>query len=134
MIIKLFKRVLQPQVFRLISKHRLQIVSPKNLYSFRLLSPTIISNKRWQHTAVTNTCWKCSKERHNKLDIVCNNEQCKAIQPPTKNTDIFQLLALGPPNFDINEGLLKRNYLQLQRITHPDSFGQSSEVRILCNH
>lgn len=135
MIIKLFKRVLRPQVFRFISQHRLQNVSPtknpRNLHSFRLLPPTITSNKRWRHTAFTNTCWKCSKERYNKFDIICDNEQCKAIQPPAENTNIFQLLALGSPNFDINEGLLKRNYLQLQRIAHPDSFGQSSEVGIL---
>jgi hypothetical protein len=81
-----------------------------------------------EHSA---TCWSCAVP----LDVASSTHcaSCQTIlpvPPPTLGgATYFQLLDLGEePNFELDEGALKRVFLQKSRGVHPDGYKGKGEV------
>ncbi|KAJ2457168.1 molecular chaperone [Coemansia sp. RSA 2424] len=73
-------------------------------------------------------CWRCQRESV-QAALLCDNDRCRAIQPVGKGITYFDLLADdGKPTFDVDTSDLRRRFLRLQQIVHPDSFSQREEM------
>lgn len=83
---------------------------------------------RFYSSRNTKTCWKCHQQ--SKEDsLLCNNDHCQAVQAVGKETNYYDVLLDGQtPSFDIDHGLLRRNFLKYQQVVHPDSFSQKEEI------
>ncbi|KAJ2158597.1 molecular chaperone [Coemansia sp. RSA 552] len=63
-----------------------------------------------------------------QTSLLCENQQCAAIQPVGKDVTYYDVLVGGPPTFDIDTAQLRRNFLRLQQAAHPDSFSQREDI------
>ncbi|PIA14797.1 Co-chaperone Hsc20, partial [Coemansia reversa NRRL 1564] len=77
--------------------------------------------------SATKTCWNCQRET-SQSSVLCDNDQCAAIQPVGKNTTYYDVLVGGRATFDVDTALLRRNFLRLQQAVHPDSFSQRPDI------
>ncbi|KAJ1730446.1 molecular chaperone [Coemansia biformis] len=56
--------------------------------------------------------------------VFCDSAQCSAIQPVGAAATYYDVLAGGPPTFDVDIANLRRSFLRLQQAVHPDGFSQ----------
>ncbi|XP_048463126.1 iron-sulfur cluster co-chaperone protein HscB [Rhincodon typus] len=74
-------------------------------------------------------CWRCGAERAEAAEedgsaFFCPS--CRALQPPDRRRDYFQLLGL-PRRYRLQTEQLRRRLRHLQRDLHPDNFSRGSE-------
>ncbi|XP_069767276.1 iron-sulfur cluster co-chaperone protein HscB [Narcine bancroftii] len=69
-------------------------------------------------------CWRCGASPE-PSSFFCPS--CRALQPPDRRLDYFQLLGL-PRRFRLDVERLRESHRRLQRALHPDNFGRSSET------
>ncbi|XP_078275907.1 iron-sulfur cluster co-chaperone protein HscB [Rhinoraja longicauda] len=69
-------------------------------------------------------CWRCGAAPE-PPGFFCPS--CRALQPPDRRLDYFQLLGL-PRRFPLKPEQLREAHRRLQRALHPDNFGRSSEA------
>ncbi|KAJ2828604.1 molecular chaperone [Coemansia furcata] len=73
-------------------------------------------------------CWRCQRESA-RTALLCDNERCRAIQPVGKGITYFDLFSDdGKPLFDVDTSNLRRQFLKLQQMVHPDSFSQKEDL------
>ncbi|CAO3613661.1 unnamed protein product [Cunninghamella blakesleeana] len=100
------------------------------------LSTTFI-NKQSDNThsvkeKLHKVCWKCD-HLASRAAVSCENVDCGAIQPTVPELNFYELLKAGTgenkitPTFDIELGPLKRQFLKLQQVAHPDSYSNATE-------
>ena len=82
-------------------------------------------------------CWSCGAERKSTHDLFCRN--CGSIQPPGPSS-FFELLGVGPPDFNVDVKKIEARYKNLMRQLHPDKYMQQcarqrdfSSVRHKCH-
>ncbi|KAI8340003.1 Co-chaperone HscB, C-terminal oligomerization domain-containing protein [Chlamydoabsidia padenii] len=77
-------------------------------------------------------CWKCDHIT-TRAAVSCTNEDCGVIQPTVPNLNFYELLSAGTgdnrsePTYDVDVKLLKRHFLKLQQVAHPDSYSNASK-------
>ncbi|KAJ1928974.1 molecular chaperone [Tieghemiomyces parasiticus] len=69
-------------------------------------------------------CWKCDATLESET-LVCDNQHCQALVPLSPEISYFDVL-VGEETFDVEIGILRRNFLKLQQKAHPDNYSQSS--------
>ncbi|GCC35172.1 iron-sulfur cluster co-chaperone protein HscB [Chiloscyllium punctatum] len=73
-------------------------------------------------------CWRCGAERasgeQEAAAFFCPS--CRALQPPDRRRDYFQLLGLQR-RYRLDAEQLRRSVRRLQRELHPDNFSRGSE-------
>ncbi|XP_072139429.1 iron-sulfur cluster co-chaperone protein HscB [Mobula birostris] len=69
-------------------------------------------------------CWRCGAAPEPPA-FFCPS--CRALQPPDRRLDYFQLLGL-PRRYRLNTERLQESHRRLLRALHPDNFGQSTEA------
>ncbi|XP_038652488.1 iron-sulfur cluster co-chaperone protein HscB [Scyliorhinus canicula] len=70
-------------------------------------------------------CWRCGAAPLEPPGFFCSS--CRALQPPDRRRDYFQLLGL-PRRFRLSAERLSRSQRRLQRDLHPDNFSRSAEA------
>ncbi|KAJ1799294.1 molecular chaperone [Coemansia sp. RSA 2399] len=81
-----------------------------------------------QPGAAKKTCWSCGTET-SLPSVLCDNLRCKVIQPVGKGVTYYDVLLDGQhPSFDVDVSTLRRNFLKLQQLVHPDSFSQMGDT------
>ncbi|XP_078055912.1 iron-sulfur cluster co-chaperone protein HscB [Mustelus asterias] len=71
------------------------------------------------------SCWRCGAPPPEPPGFFCAS--CRALQPPDRRCDYFQLLGL-PRRFRVSAEELGRCQRRLQRELHPDRFSRSAEA------
>ncbi|XP_051871458.1 iron-sulfur cluster co-chaperone protein HscB [Pristis pectinata] len=82
------------------------------------------SGRRPFSAATAAGCWRCGATPR-APGFFCPS--CRALQPPDRRLDYFQLLDL-PRRFRLDAERLQESQRRLQRALHPDNFGRSSEA------
>ncbi|CAI2189011.1 17562_t:CDS:2, partial [Funneliformis geosporum] len=111
----LFKSLFDGRVF---SRNSLK---QNNIYKFSLL--------KYYHDIpkVHRNCWKCDSEI-DYLSFHCKKEDCGVIQKVFPNdVTYFEILGIKidgrfQPSYNIDSGQLRKNFLLLQQLVHPDSY------------
>ncbi|KAJ2794124.1 molecular chaperone, partial [Coemansia guatemalensis] len=94
---------------------------------YRLCGYTTVSGQTGGTSRATKTCWNCQRET-SQSGVLCDNDQCAAIQPVGKESTYYDVLAGGRATFDVDTAQLRRNFLRLQQAVHPDSFSQRQDI------
>ncbi|KAJ2558957.1 molecular chaperone [Coemansia sp. RSA 1933] len=89
-----------------------------------------------QRSIPINCNYTCHSDRYCEKDllvlcVLCDNPQCKIIQPVGKGVTYHDVLLDGgqhSTSFDVDVGQLRRNFLKLQQLVHPDSFSQMGDT------
>ncbi|KAI9476618.1 Co-chaperone HscB, C-terminal oligomerization domain-containing protein [Zychaea mexicana] len=90
----------------------------------RALQPTV--QGRW-YSSPAQQCWQCGAPTKS-TSVLCENADCKAIQPVQAQVNYFDLLLDGKEHtFDVDTKAMRFKFLTLQQKAHPDSFSQSSK-------
>ncbi|CAG8645690.1 10681_t:CDS:2 [Funneliformis caledonium] len=94
-----------------------------NIYKFSLL--------KYYHEIpkIHRNCWKCDSEI-DYFSLHCKKEDCGVIQKVLPNdVTYFETLGIGIkldgrflPTYNIDSGQLRKNFLLLQQLVHPDSY------------
>ncbi|KAI9305753.1 Co-chaperone HscB, C-terminal oligomerization domain-containing protein [Cunninghamella echinulata] len=99
------------------------------------LSTTVInkqSNTFSEKEKLHKVCWKCNHIA-SRAAVSCENTECGVIQPTVPELNFYELLSVGTgenkssPTFDVELGPLKRQFLKLQQVAHPDSYSNATE-------
>ncbi|KAI9259610.1 Co-chaperone HscB, C-terminal oligomerization domain-containing protein [Phascolomyces articulosus] len=87
-----------------------------------------VQQPRWYSTPLTEQqCWHCGAKTKS-TSVICDNADCKAIQPVQPQVNYFDLLLEGKEySFDVDTKAMRFKFLTLQQKAHPDSFSQSSK-------
>ncbi|KAJ1764891.1 molecular chaperone, partial [Coemansia sp. RSA 1843] len=81
-----------------------------------------------QTSTAKKTCWSCGTET-DLPNVLCENTQCRVIQPVGKGVTYHDVLLDGQhSSFDVDVSQLRRNFLRLQQLVHPDSFSQMGDT------
>ncbi|XP_067908523.1 LOW QUALITY PROTEIN: iron-sulfur cluster co-chaperone protein HscB [Heterodontus francisci] len=84
-----------------------------------------LSPRGWRSLCTGGSgCWRCGAALETP-GFFCPS--CRALQPPDRGRDYFQLLGL-PRRFRLDPERLRRSQRRLQRALHPDNFSRSSEA------
>lgn len=70
-------------------------------------------------------CWNCDYKY--KSELFCS--KCKVLQELPQNLDYFDVMGIKRDYNVVNEEIHKK-YRELQKMLHPDKFGNKSEVSI----
>ena len=62
-----------------------------------------------------------------KSDLFC--AKCKALQEPPENLTYFDIMGI-PKSYDLTVAEVQRKYKELQKLLHPDKFGNRTEASI----
>ncbi|XP_041039687.1 iron-sulfur cluster co-chaperone protein HscB [Carcharodon carcharias] len=90
------------------------------------LYPPRVPGRRALCTGGAGGCWRCgAAPAEASGGFFCPS--CRALQPPDRGRDYFQLLGL-PRRFRLEPERLRRRQRRLQRALHPDNFSRSSEA------
>ncbi|XP_072288686.1 iron-sulfur cluster co-chaperone protein HscB [Eucyclogobius newberryi] len=73
---------------------------------------------------VTLSCWNCEQPLEQNFVHFCKS--CEVVQPPHEGISYFDIMECDC-TFTLDTHKLQKKYLQLQRLLHPDNFGQKSE-------
>ncbi|SAM00118.1 hypothetical protein [Absidia glauca] len=100
------------------------------LRPFTTSLPTRHSQQEDMHN--NKVCWKCDQVT-SRAAVSCTNQDCGVIQPTVPNLNFYELLRAGTgenssdPTFDVDAKTLKRHFLKLQQVAHPDSYSNASK-------
>ncbi|KAK1328402.1 hypothetical protein QTO34_011975 [Cnephaeus nilssonii] len=72
-------------------------------------------------------CWNCGGPGGPMREDGFFCPQCRALQPPDPTRDHFSLMDCKR-SFNVDTAKLQHRYQQLQRLVHPDFFGQRSQT------
>ncbi|CAO3595663.1 unnamed protein product [Absidia cylindrospora] len=81
---------------------------------------------------LNKVCWKCDQIA-SRASVRCPNQDCGVIQPAVPDLNYYELLSAGAGDdrfeftYDVDEKALKRQFLKLQQVAHPDSFSNAAE-------
>ena len=102
------------------------IKQQRNLYSYRVEKnyvPPVISTNVSQYSSDSPLkCWNCNFMY--KSDLFCS--KCKALQEPPENLTYFDIMGV-PKSYDVTVTEIHRKYKELQKLLHPDKFGNRTE-------
>lgn len=97
-----------------------------NLYFYqtekRSLNPLILTRLSQNSSNSPLKCWNCNFMY--KSELFCS--KCKALQEPPENLTYFEIIGV-PRNFNVNIIEVHNKYRELQKMLHPDKFGNKSE-------
>ncbi|XP_043575534.1 iron-sulfur cluster co-chaperone protein HscB [Chiloscyllium plagiosum] len=130
----LLRRVAPTVTFR-VEAPTLRALSPGTSLSSRALSPRASRPLSWAAACPLRAfcsgsggCWRCGAERASGEEgaaaFFCPS--CRALQPPDRRRDYFQLLGLQR-RYRLDVEQLRRSVRRLQRELHPDNFSRGSE-------
>ncbi|XP_060706062.1 iron-sulfur cluster co-chaperone protein HscB [Hemiscyllium ocellatum] len=113
-----------------------RVLSPGTPLSSRALRPPswaaacpLLPAGRRAFCSGPSGCWRCGAERASGAEeavaaFFCPS--CRALQPPDRRRDYFQLLGLQR-RYRLDAEQLRRSVRRLQRELHPDNFSRGSE-------
>ncbi|XP_076645545.1 iron-sulfur cluster co-chaperone protein HscB-like protein, mitochondrial [Halictus rubicundus] len=85
--------------------------------------PFFISTNATQYSSDSSLkCWNCNFIH--KFELFCS--KCKILQEPPKNVTYFDIIGI-PESYDVTITEIQRKYKELQKLLHPDKFGNKSE-------
>ncbi|XP_014273434.1 co-chaperone protein HscB homolog [Halyomorpha halys] len=123
------KMILPTRYFKSLNKHNVlsYMFNSKKLSSVKSINVCLkqMTASTRMYCSVTHPfkCGNCMKE-FQAFSFKCPH--CNALQLVSKNVNFFQVLE-QKINFDLDNNILKKKYLQLQSEFHPDKFSISNE-------
>ncbi|DBA83562.1 TPA: hypothetical protein ACH3X2_006479 [Trebouxia sp. C0005] len=130
----------QPAVNLLQQSHCMRIYEDGTEQSWRSAITRCTCSQAYSSGAMAGVCWQCGNELKEGSLFFCSH--CKSILPPAAQPDLFKVMGLTEPTYDIDKGQLEARYKRLQKDLHPDKFGgrdaqqqeYSAEQSSLVNH
>ncbi|XP_076667986.1 iron-sulfur cluster co-chaperone protein HscB-like protein, mitochondrial isoform X2 [Andrena cerasifolii] len=103
------------------------IKQQRNLHSYHVVKNyvpySVISTNVSQYSSDSPLkCWNCNYMY--KSDLFCS--KCKALQEPPENLTYFDIMGI-PKSYDVTLTEIQRKYKELQKLLHPDKFGNKTE-------
>jgi hypothetical protein len=72
-------------------------------------------------------CWNCDYKY--KSELFCS--KCKVLQELPQNLNYFDIIGIKK-NYNVVNEEIHRKYKELQKMLHPDKFGNKSEASLCC--
>lgn len=72
-------------------------------------------------------CWNC--DYMYKSELFCS--KCKVLQELPQNLNYFDIIGVKK-NYNVANEEIHRKYKELQKVLHPDKFGNKSEASLFC--